>query len=87
MAPNEARPLVGTERAQCGYSETDTAIVGDDTTRRKRFETLRAELALRGFQLLELSDGTFFICRWDRSFHADCLRGVAAFLTRIGGHA
>jgi hypothetical protein len=59
----------------------------DAAPNRKRFETLRAELALRGFQLLELSDGTFFICKWDRSFHADCLRGVGAFLARIGGAA
>ena len=69
---------------QARYSTADTPIVGDDTARRKRHETLRAQLALKGFQLLELSDGTYLICKWDRSFHADCLRGVGAFLARIG---
>lgn len=82
-----ARPSVGAERPQQEQANTDSSIVGDDARRRKRFETRRAELARLGYQLLELSDGTYLICKWDRSFHAECLRGVEAFLARVGGAA
>jgi|KBSSwiStaDraftv2_1062776.scaffolds.fasta_scaffold4882005_2 hypothetical protein len=51
----------------------------------KRFSTLQALLAMRGFQLIALSCGGFLICRWDRSAHAPDMRGVQAFYERIGG--
>lgn len=59
------------------------SAVGDSN--RKRFETRRAELARLGFQLLEQTDGTYLILRWDRSLHAECLRCVEAFLQRVTG--
>lgn len=83
--PKDARPLVGTERAQREQCSTDEHIVGDDPGSSKRFVTLQALLAIRGFQLIALSCGGFLICRWDRSAHAPDLRGVEAFLERVGG--
>lgn len=62
-----------------------TALFFDEATCAKRFATLQALLALRGFQLIALSCGGFLICRWDRSAHAPDLRGVEAFLERVGG--
>ncbi len=35
-----------------------------DEARRKRLETLRPQLALRGFELRETFSGTFIVKRW-----------------------
>ena len=83
--PHVEAPDSGATGQAQGYSTTDTAIVGDDTAHSKRFATLQALLAIRGFQLIALSCGGFLICRWDRSAHAPDLRGVEAFYERVSG--
>lgn len=59
----------------------------DEDQRRKRFETLRAQLAGSGFALHELSCGGYLIARWDRTAHAPDLHAVQCFLERVKGAA
>lgn len=56
-----------------------------DSALQKRQATFTAKLALAGYSLLELSDKTFLVSRWDRSRHLADLQAVAAFLRQIGG--
>lgn len=57
-----------------------------DDARRKRFEDLRARLALAvGYALHELADGTFLVTRWDRARPLPDLRAVAEFVRLVGG--
>ncbi len=55
------------------------------TADRKEFETLRAELALRGgHSLLELAGGEgYVVTRWDLARHCRDLSEVRAFLARV----
>ena len=53
----------------------------------KRFNTLRASLALKGYSLHELSCDGYLIARWNLTRHAPDLRSVGAFLRQIGGAA
>ena len=53
----------------------------------KRFNTLRASLALKGYSLHELSCDGYLIARWNLTRHAPDLRAVGAFLRQIGGAA
>ncbi|MEI2676501.1 MAG: hypothetical protein V9G29_00750 [Burkholderiaceae bacterium] len=41
-------------------------------------------MAIAGFALHELVDGTYLISRWDRTYHAADLAGVRAFCQRAG---
>lgn len=56
-----------------------------DSDGQKQQATFKANLALLGFTLHELSSGSFLVCRWDRSRHLVDLRAVAAFLRQAGG--
>lgn len=58
---------------------------GDDD--RKRFMTLRARLALRGYSLHELSCDGYLIARWNLTRCAPDLRAVSAFLRAVVGGA
>lgn len=81
-AQKSETPLAGGVTQQ-ELKQADERIIGDDPVRIKRFATLQAQLALRGFQLQELSTGGFLISAWCRTAHAPDLRGVQAFLERI----
>lgn len=63
---------------------TDTAIIGNDPDIIKRFATLQALLALKGFAVHKLSCGGYLIARWDLSTYAPDLRGLSAFAERVG---
>lgn len=53
--------------------------------RRKRFEDLRARLALAGgFELHRMDDGTFVVRRWGLTRELADLAAVEAFLQRVG---
>jgi hypothetical protein len=64
---------------------TLAAQQAEDQARRKRLDTLRAQLALAGgFELHELADGTFLVTRWDRARPLPDLRAVAEFVRLVG---
>lgn len=50
----------------------------------KREATLRARLALKGYELHSLSDGGYVVTRWDRSRRLADLDQVAAFAQAAG---
>ena len=54
---------------------------------RKRFATIQAELAIKGYSLTELAGGGFLIFKWNLSRHVADLRGAVNFLRQIGGCA
>ncbi len=64
---------------------TDTKIVDDLHGECKAHATLTAQLAMRGYCLSALSDGSFLIHRWNLSKPIADLRAAAAFLRQITG--
>lgn len=74
---------------------TDSAPIVADLravrdSRRKRTETLRAQLALKGFELHELHElagGGYLVTRWNCCRPLADLEAVAAFLRQVGGAA
>ena len=69
----------------CGNPDDDK-IGLDESDDRRGFARLKAELALRGYAILETSHG-YLIGRWGWSRIAPDLRACGAFLRQIGGAA
>ena len=67
--------------------QADFANVCELEQGNKRFNTLRASLALNGYSLHELSCDGYLIAQWNLTRHAPDLRAVGAFLRQIGGAA
>jgi hypothetical protein len=55
----------------------------DAAEERNRVATLRAQLAMHGFELQE-ARGAFFVSRWDRTAHCIGVDALRAFLARLG---
>ena len=51
----------------------------------KAFANIRAALALKGYVLLKMHDGTLLIERWGYSRTVDGIAQAAVFLAQIGG--
>jgi hypothetical protein len=49
----------------------------------KRFATLQAHLALKGFSLTRSDDGYYIVARWDQSRHLETLGEVEQFRHRV----
>lgn len=81
--PDEKTP--GAVAADRALEIERSEIVGDGTGVDKKFATLAAHLALKGFALHRLTCGGYLIARWDRTAYAPDLRGVSAFLDRTEG--
>lgn len=60
------------------------SIVTDLDADRKAFCTLRAHLALRGYSVFELSDGTFIASKWNLTKPLADLRALAVFARQLG---
>lgn len=52
----------------------------------KTFATLQAIAAMRGYELLALSDGSFLVGRWGRTRSFLTLAGAEAGLAQMGVH-
>lgn len=59
------------------------ALLADEDL--KRFRTLQAEAARRGFELHALAAGGFLLARWDRTRELDSLAEVEALLSKMEG--
>jgi len=69
-------------QSTAGQDPTDD---GDGAqTAAKRFETLRAVLALRGFELREVRTGGWLIVRWNMTRHVTDLDAAEAFARTVG---
>ena len=51
----------------------------------KSFQTMRAALALKGFELHRLDSGAYVIHKWNLTKHCSDLACVADFLKKVGG--
>ncbi|MEI2677862.1 MAG: hypothetical protein V9G29_08495 [Burkholderiaceae bacterium] len=72
-------------QAGTGTDKNDNGrIVANLETERKRYASLAAPMALAGYQLHELTDGSYLVARWDRSLNCPDLRAVQAFCQRAG---
>lgn len=72
-------------RGACaGDTRADAASVTDLDAKRKALDTLRAEAALMGYEVLALPDGRLLCCRWSWCRLCRDLRELARFLDRKG---
>lgn len=51
---------------------------------RKLESTLKAQLALRGFQVHEVSTGGYFVARWNLTKFCPALADLEAFASQVG---
>ena len=95
-APGLAAPEAAALKDECpggdrgiqGGHETSLCadIVADDAPAclEKRFATLAALLALKGYSLHALAGGGYLIARWDRTNHCSDLAQCRDFARRMG---
>jgi len=50
----------------------------------KRVATLTAQLALKGFQVHQVTIGGYFVARWDRTKYCAALADLQAFAEQVG---
>ena len=60
-------------------------ILADPDAVSKRLATVRAQLAIKGFDLQKQVDGTFLISKWDYCREVTSIDAAARFLEKIGG--
>lgn len=82
----QAEGFEGQKEADSHDSEASKTAdqAGDDG---KRFATLRAQLALKGYGLQVLPGNGFLVTRWDRTLHCPDLAFVRSFHERLGDGA
>ncbi len=74
---------VRTPAGQAGGRETSGNQTRDDS--RPTFPTVRAKAALAGFEVYELAEGGFLVCRWGMVSRAlPDIRTLLEFLRRVG---
>jgi len=84
---NEALTVGAVEGPCSEQQKTDSASYCEDEAKRKRQATLQAHLALRGFELVQLADCTFIVCKWGLASKplAD-LEAAEAYARMVGAH-
>jgi len=65
-------------------TKTHAEMAGQATPCAKTVFTLKAELALRGFQVHNTTTGGWLVARWDRSHYCQHLADLEAFARRVG---
>ena len=63
---------------------TDLLIFNQRADDGKRFATLVAELALRGYEFNQTAEGAFIVHRWGQTRALDALDAVAGFARQVG---
>lgn len=77
-AADTARGFGGIAQTVSQQSTAPTAAL------RKALETLRAKLALRGYELHELADGSLMVSRWNLSRPLSSIEAAEAFARQVG---
>jgi hypothetical protein len=80
--PQKAQSPAAT--GQSANQPTHTLIIGQDTDQRKTVATLRAQFALRGHAVHELTEGGFLVCRWGMVRACRDLEALQAFARKMG---
>lgn len=65
-------------------THAETAGQATPTPCEKTVSTLKAELALRGFQVHDTSTGGWLVARWNLSHYCQHLIDLGAFARRVG---
>ena len=68
-----------------GQSTTEKRNFADPDAVSKRLATVRAQLAIKGFDRQKQVDGTFLISKWDYCREVDSLDAASRFLAQLGG--
>lgn len=55
-----------------------------DALEQKRLATLKAQLALRGFQVHDVSTGGYFVSRWNLTKYCPAIDDLEAFARQVG---
>ena len=82
-----ATPECGEARGQAGFrgqGTTDSADCANADAERKRFERLRALLALRGHELHATDGGIYLVRRWGLCRDLRDLAAVEGFARQVG---
>lgn len=77
--------LASTQDQPPKTTDNDTPIVPREADSSKRMATLRAQYALAGFELLELSDGSLLATKWNLAKPLPDAYAAHRFLAQIGG--
>lgn len=67
-----------------GVAQSVSLYSTSDDADCKLYARFAAPLAIAGYQLHELADGTYLVARWDRTLHCPDLHAVRAFCHRAG---
>lgn len=78
---DEARGQAGIVK---GQGEANGADCADSAAERKRFEKLRALLAMKGHELYATDSGIFIVRRWGHTRDLRDLQAVEAFARQVG---
>lgn len=82
-AQKSETPLAGGAIAE--NQNTDAAIVAPTENLSKALATVKAELAIKGHAVFDLSDGAFLVTRWGLTRRCADLAGLQDFARQIGG--
>lgn len=81
---------VGTGLGIKGQAEAESPNRTDDgatSQTSKALSTVRASLALKGYELRDLAGGGWLICRWNMAREARDMDAVEAFARQVGARA
>lgn len=56
----------------------------NDAQEQKRLATLKAQLALKGFAVHDVSTGGYFVARWNLTKFCAAIDDLAAFARKVG---
>jgi hypothetical protein len=80
-------PQAGCDGEGRGEQDNRRPDSGTGDQDRKAFATVAAELALRGFALHELADGSYLVTRWNLTVPCASLGAAMAFLRQVKGQS
>ena len=81
---DEPRELVGSGAGLRGQGQADIPDCASPSAKCKRFNTLRARLALAGWTLAADAAGALTAARWGMARDLDSLAAVEAFAAHVG---
>ncbi|MDN8615484.1 hypothetical protein [Variovorax ginsengisoli] len=76
---------IASEAPEMARSKAAVGALPTSEDQAKQLANLKAQLALRGFTVHDVSSGGWVIGRWDRTLFAAKLADLEAFLLRVGG--
>ena len=82
--PNDEALAGDTAQRSKDNTQDDTQIIGHGAGERKALATVTAQLAMRGFELHRMGDGSFLVTRWNLSRPLADLNAARRFAESVG---